>query len=100
MTDGLLPCLEAAVAAAPDGEEPPSTEAAREAAVRRARALALRTSCANLGCPRLEGVTEAGLKGKRCGGCSVLRFCCRECSVAEWKAGHRRVCRLLAAQQE
>eukprot|EP00887_Chlorella_sp_A99_P003202 scaffold9.g3202.t1 len=90
-----LVSAEAAAAEDADG----ARGGAREAAVRRARALACRASCANLGCSRLEGVSESGLKGKRCSGCSMLRFCCSECAAAEWKAGHRRACRLLAAER-
>lgn len=96
---GIVPQLEAALAAPAAGEEPASVEDERAAAVRRARALACRASCANLGCTRLAGITEEGLRGMRCSGCNVLRFCCAECSAAEWKAGHRRACRLLAAEQ-
>lgn len=28
---------------------------------------------------------------KRCGGCGA-KYCCRECQVADWKAGHKKLC--------
>lgn len=46
--------------------------------------------CANLRCPSL-GVAGS----KRCGGCRVARYCSTECSQADWRRGHRLVCRRL-----
>ena len=31
---------------------------------------------------------------KLCGGCGV-KYCCRECQIADWKAGHKKVCATL-----
>ena len=64
-----------------------------ELAVRRARALALR-SCANPHCSNLGGVSEGALKGRKCGGCRVVRYCGDACCRADWPA-HRRACKLL-----
>lgn len=70
---------------------PEEVEAARLAA---ARAAAPRP-CAHLRCPNL-GVTAS----KRCSGCrSGIRYCGTACSHADWKAGHRRACKLLAAEK-
>ncbi len=62
-----------------------------------AQAAATRTSCAHLACPN---VGATGRRGKLCTGCRVARYCCRACSVADWRAGHRAACRLLAAGRE
>jgi hypothetical protein len=58
-----------------------------------ARAAATR-SCANLQCPNVggEGREAEGRVNQRCSACRALRYCCRECSVVDWRAGHRRVC--------
>jgi hypothetical protein len=66
-------------------------------AMRCARALALR-SCANTRCTDLRGPSEAALRGRRCGGCGVVRYCSEACSRADSQA-HRRACRLLQAQR-
>ncbi|KAL4439836.1 hypothetical protein ABPG75_002837 [Micractinium tetrahymenae] len=62
-----------------------------------AQAAATRTSCAHLACPN---VGATGRRGKLCTGCRVARYCSRACSVADWQAGHRVACRLLAAARE
>ncbi|PRW57589.1 hypothetical protein C2E21_3488 [Chlorella sorokiniana] len=53
--------------------------------------------CANLRCPHFSG---AGRKGKRCTGCHTVRYCCQECNVAGWRAGHKHVCAALAAERQ
>lgn len=63
-------------------------------ALRRARAMALRACCANPRCTKLTGDREAGLKGRRCSGCRLVRYCCEACSKLDWQA-HKRACRLL-----
>ena len=62
-----------------------------------AQAAATRQSCAHLACPNLEAT---GKRGKRCSGCNVARYCSRACSVADWQAGHRHACKLLAAARQ
>jgi hypothetical protein len=60
--------------------------------------------CAHLGCttPPAAGLggCEASLvvncRGSVCGGCGVVRYCSAACAQQDW-AGHRRVCRRLAA---
>ena len=64
-----------------------------ELAVRRARALALR-SCANPRCSNLGGASTRSLKGGKCGGCRMVRYCSDACCRADWQA-HRRACKLL-----
>jgi hypothetical protein len=56
-------------------------------------------SCANLWCPNVgsEGREAEGRPNQRCLACRAVRYCCRECSVVDWRAGHRRVCGALAA---
>jgi hypothetical protein len=84
-------CRVAAEAAAPAAKRD-------EMAVRCARALALR-SCANTRCTNMRGPSEGTLRGRRCGGCGVVRYCNEACSRADWRA-HRRACRLLQAQRQ
>lgn len=62
-----------------------------------AQAAAARASCAHLACPNLEAT---GRRGKLCTGCRVARYCCRDCSVADWRAGHHAACRLLAGARD
>ena len=64
-----------------------------EVAVRRARALALR-SCANPRCSNLAGASEGALRGRKCGGCRVVRYCSDACCRADWPA-HRQAGKLL-----
>ena len=61
-----------------------------------ARAAATR-NCANLLCPHFGG---AGRRGKKCTGCRAVRYCCQECNVAGWRAGHKHVCATLAAERQ
>eukprot|EP00887_Chlorella_sp_A99_P006941 scaffold2.g6941.t1 len=69
-------------------------------ALQRARALALRRSCANLACTSLAGRSEAECKGRLCGGCRAVRFCSEACSKEAWRAGgHKAACALLAAER-
>ena len=84
--------------AATGSVEPPQAAAAAAStdpalAVRRARALALR-SCANPRCSNLGGASEGALKGRKCGGCRVATYCGDACCRADWRA-HRRTCKLL-----
>ncbi len=58
-----------------------------------AQAAATRASCAHLACPN---VGATGRRGKLCTGCRVAHYCCRACSEADWRAGHRAACRQLA----
>jgi hypothetical protein len=81
-----------AVAPAGAGAQHAASDSA-ELAVRRARALALR-SCANPRCSNLGGASEAALRGRKCGGCHVVRYCGEACCRADWQA-HRRACKLL-----
>ena len=32
-----------------------------------------------------------------CAKCKKVRYCCRECQVADWKAGHKQLCLQLEA---
>ena len=73
---------------------PQPAAGADELALRRARALALRT-CANPACTQLAGDSEAALKGRRCSGCRLVRYCCEGCSKQDWQK-HKRACRLLS----
>lgn len=64
--------------------------------------------CANLRCPNLGAAAgnaplELGAGqvpgSKRCGGCRVAFYCGTACSHADWREGHRRVCKALAAER-
>lgn len=64
-----------------------------EALLRAARAHAARP-CAHPGCTNMRGASEGRLQGRRCGGCSAVRYCSPECARADWPQ-HGRVCGLL-----
>jgi hypothetical protein len=55
-------------------------------------------------CARTAGLTRADAKAlfppKRCSRCLVARYCSAECQGADWRAGHKLVCRELAAERE
>ncbi|GAB4815514.1 hypothetical protein N2152v2_002560 [Parachlorella kessleri] len=55
--------------------------------------------CANLLCTNVRGCSEGRLRGRRCGGCGVVRYCSKECQLQHW-AQHGHVCAALAAQEE
>lgn len=78
-------------------EQDAAPERQQAAQLELAQAAAARASCAHLACLNLEAT---GRRGKLCTGCRVVRYCCRDCSVADWQAGHRAPCRLLAAARE
>ena len=67
-----------------------------ELQLRIGRALAVRP-CAHLGCTNVRGASEGRLRGRRCAGCRVTRFCCEACRDAAWPQ-HAAVCWLLAAE--
>jgi hypothetical protein len=50
--------------------------------------------CTNLSGDSAEGLVT-GLKGVRCGGCRVARYCTPGCQKEDWEQ-HRQVCRRLA----
>ena len=54
--------------------------------------------CAHLACTSCAGASEAGFKGRRCGGCHLVRYCCEACRDADW-ARHRPQCRRLQRRQ-
>jgi hypothetical protein len=51
--------------------------------------------CANLRCANLAG--DPGARGRRCGGCHLVRYCSEACSRADWEV-HKATCRLLQRQ--
>jgi hypothetical protein len=42
--------------------------------------------CSNSHCDGISPALQV------CGGCGTARYCCRECQVADWKAGHKGQC--------
>lgn len=49
--------------------------------------------CCHLGCPNLDGISEAGLDTQLCSGCRMARYCCMRCQKAAWlEGGHNAVC--------
>ncbi|GFR44815.1 hypothetical protein Agub_g6152 [Astrephomene gubernaculifera] len=56
------------------------------------RVRGLLRGCGNPGCANLAGDSEAEVKLKKCGRCGAVGYCCRECQVAHWKAGHKEAC--------
>ncbi|PRW59997.1 Zinc finger MYND domain-containing 19 Q7TSV3 [Chlorella sorokiniana] len=82
-------------------------EAQAAAALELAQAAAAR-SCAYLRCANLGGeggpAAGQGVGSQRCSACRAVWYCGTACSHADWRAGHRRVCRALgvarAAEKE
>ncbi|KAG2488807.1 hypothetical protein HYH03_012607 [Edaphochlamys debaryana] len=56
------------------------------------RRLDLPPVCANPACANLAGDSEAGLRLQQCGRCGRVSYCCRECQMAHWRAGHKAEC--------
>jgi hypothetical protein len=58
-------------------------------------------SCAFLHCGNLRAsggpAAGQGAGFKKCGGCRVQYYCCTQCSHQDWRVGHKRMCKLLAA---
>ena len=58
-------------------------------------------SCAYLACANLVGeggpAAGQGVGSQRCGACRAVWYCGTACSHADWRAGHKRVCKALAA---
>jgi hypothetical protein len=79
--------------------ELPEQEAVR--ALELAEAASAR-SCAYLSCFNLtmESREAEGKPTQKCGQCRSVRYCSRACSVEDWRAGHKRVCKALAAARD
>ncbi|KAI7844719.1 hypothetical protein COHA_001807 [Chlorella ohadii] len=75
-------------------------EAQPAAALELAQAVAAR-SCAYLRCANLGGegglAAGQGAGSQRCSACRAVWYCGTACSHADWRAGHRRVCKALGA---
>jgi hypothetical protein len=69
-----------------------------------ARAAAQHFGCSNILCARTAGLSRAAAKAlfaaKRCSRCLVARYCSAACQDVDWRAGHKDVCRALAAERE
>ena len=102
----LLPAEGGSGSGSGDGAAAPQAQPLPlEAELLQARALAPpRWQCANVRCPTLAaGADPTDLqeaRGKRCGGCKAVKYCGTGCSHLDWQAGHRRVCRQLAAERQ
>jgi hypothetical protein len=65
-----------------------------------AAALPVGWACNNAACTNLGKLSELQLvtgKAKVCAGCKQVRMCSAECQKQHWKAGHKLVCKKLAA---
>jgi hypothetical protein len=55
-------------------------------------------------CAATAGLTRADAKAlfrfQRCSICMAPRYCSAKCQAADWRAGHKAVCRALAAERE
>ena len=90
---GVTQPIEASMAAEVAAEEG-DAERALQLAVDAAQALATRP-CAHACCTTVLGFSEAAAgHGKRCAGCEVVRYCCKACQNADWRA-HKAACREL-----
>ena len=60
-------------------------------------------SCAFLHCGNLRAsggpAAGQGVGFKKCGGCRVQFYCSTQCSHEDWRVGHKRMCKLLAAMR-
>ena len=59
--------------------------------------------CANVGAAASSGSgPDAGQQpgSLKCSGCRVAWYCGTACSHADWREGHKRVCRVLAAERQ
>jgi hypothetical protein len=69
-----------------------------------ARAAAQHFGCSNVLCAATAGLTRADaralFRAQRCSRCMIARYCSAECQGADWAAGHKSVCRALAAERE
>lgn len=98
----LVPQLEEVAEAMCEFRRPAGQEAAEQLALAR---VAAARSCAHLACSNVdaEGGPAAGEgRGcKKCGGCRAVSYCSEACQHTDWRqGGHRRVCKLLAANPE
>ncbi len=78
-------------------DEAPVTRAAN------ARAVAQHFGCGNLSCARTAGLSRADAKAlfpAQRSRCLIARYCSAECQTADSRAGHKHVCRALAAERE
>ena len=79
--------------------------AAEAARLEGARAAATR-SCAYLRCADMRSLRGGGpaagqgAGSLKCGNCRALWYCSVACSHADWSAGHKRVCKALAAERQ
>uniref|UniRef100_A0A383VPZ3 MYND-type domain-containing protein n=1 Tax=Tetradesmus obliquus TaxID=3088 RepID=A0A383VPZ3_TETOB len=65
-----------------------------------AAAMPVGWACNNAACTNLGKLSEQQLvhgRGKVCRGCRQVRMCSAECQKQHWKAGHKLVCKKLAA---
>ncbi|KAG2487476.1 hypothetical protein HYH03_013898 [Edaphochlamys debaryana] len=67
--------------------------AAQALAALRAEAAELLPVCANPACASLEGDSEADVRLQQCARCRRVSYCCRECQMAHWRAGHKAKCK-------
>ena len=54
------------------------------------------TRCAGPGCERR--LREDGAPLEQCAGCLRTYYCGKACQTADWKAGHKKECKALAAE--
>jgi MYND finger len=48
-------------------------------------------------CPNIDVFMPAGKHTKWCSKCVCVRYCSRECQIADWRDGHKTICPALAA---
>ena len=77
----------------------PLAEQSGEEAAASVRTLASARRCGNMRCVEVAGASDASLPLRMCSVCRVPRYCSEQCQHADWRAGHRRLCRQLAAER-
>ncbi|PNH11382.1 hypothetical protein TSOC_001732 [Tetrabaena socialis] len=80
------------------GRLPQIDRAARALLSDPAHARSLLRTCANPACDNLAGESEADLTLLKCGGCSVVWYCRRQCQAAHWGSGHKQACKTMGRQ--
>ncbi|PRW55939.1 ubiquitin carboxyl-terminal hydrolase 18-like [Chlorella sorokiniana] len=96
--DAVMPLAQSMAAALLDWWRRPAAQQGQQ--LEAAQAAAAR-SCAYLRCANLGGgggpAAGQGEGSQRCSVCRAVWYCNTACSHADWRAGHRRVCKALGA---
>ena len=100
---GLLPTLHSWATAIEGARQAqwtsPASQQQQQAAQLAIEAALATRPCANLLCTNVRGCSEGRLRGRRCSGCGVVRYCSQECQLQHW-AQHGSMCASLKAAEK